>query len=756
MNSLLRLLPLVAVVTALVPAPSSGVQELRDVALFELYQRAVANHTEFERGLGTSADVYIFNDWPTPMTFTSSNSEYMSTQPPATVALGPYSASSKYTIDANGWVPLQSKFQVTLNAATSSNIGVDIGVLPFKTDYTPDTNNPVSQAGVMLAPFNILGKGSDFSFFFFSGPGILGPLLNSGLDANLDALIASIRQTPQKFSVSSDVDVTINDIVNPSVKCSYASLVPGSTDGLLTVNAILDTSMELHTTARFKKVTQKANVKFTGLSVLVTAQVDLSGLINSGSTATSNIGVTFTRFQTSLDDLSLDGDILTDIVAFLYPVLSPFLKLPYKLMSVINTSQNGAILIGLNSLVQSLGVKQVITSKRWISIRSLSSIWHKITSVFDPKPPPQPTGTPTLPPSTATLAAATPTNLPVAPTEMPWMSTPTIQGMKLSDLYIPGTHDSQAYAFEHILSLVKYADIAFLWDFDYTLPAPSDGSFNPISGRPIHLGPVLGDYVMNSIIHVSRAQSRDLTTQLNGGIRHFDLRVYYDPSDDTFHSQHGLRAVPKLVDLLEQVQNFITSNPTAQELIILDISHTNFDQDFKLDNGTTVTSTQIYAKFQSTIAQLQQWIYMPPNARGTPDFDFQMLKDTTLSSITQGANKVLILTPDFALPDLSVNTDGWAIAPSGQATSGGLYELSTAAALSAGDIVGNVLKGLSGKLEPDLLGVKAQQANAQLEQTVRGLEGKTGTKVQLVSVDWWEFGANQKSAADIVIGLNGV
>ncbi|KAK6542742.1 hypothetical protein TWF694_006683 [Orbilia ellipsospora] len=754
MYCLLRLWPLVAIATALVPAPSSGVRELRDVALYDLYQRAVANHTEFERGLGTSADVYIFNDWPTGMTFTSSNSEYMSTEPPATLVLSPYSVSNKYTIDANGWIPLQSKFQITLNPGTPSNINVDIGVLPFKTDYAPDINNPASQAGVMLAPFNILGKGSDFSFFFFSGPGILGPLLNSALDANIGAFIANIRKTPLKFSVSSDVDITINDIVNPDIKCSYASIVPGSTDGLITVNAIVDITVELQTTARFKKLTQNANVQFTGLSVLVTAQVDLGGLITSGSTAASNIGVTFTRFQTSLDSLTVDGDILTDIVAFLYPVLAPFLKLPYKLMSVINTSQNGPILTGLNNLVQSLGVKQVVTSKRWINARSLSSIWEKIKSVFDPPPTLQATGTPAPPPPIATPVPPAPTNTP-APTEAPWMSTLAIQGMKLSDLYIPGTHDSQAYAFQHILSLIQYPDIAFLWTFDYTLPAPSDGSFDPISGRPIHLGPVLGDYVMNSIIHVSRAQSRDLTTQLNGGIRHFDLRVYYDPSDDTFYSQHGLRAVPKLVDLLTQVQNFIASNPTAQELIVLDISHTNFNQDFELDNGTTITSDQVHAKFQSTIGQLQQWIYMPPNARGTPNFDFQTLQNATLGSITQGGNKVLILTPDFALPDLSVNTDGWIVAPSDKPPAG-FYELSTAAALTPGDIVGNVLKGLSGRLEPDLLGVKAQEANAQIESTLRSLEGKTGTRVQLVSVDWWEFGANGKSAADIIIGLNGV
>ncbi|KAJ6255991.1 hypothetical protein Dda_9285 [Drechslerella dactyloides] len=734
MHIAVRLLPLVAAAQALVPAP-----RLRDDdGVNDLYDRSLTDATA-RRGLGTSAEIYFINDWPAPITFTSSDSHYMSNDPPGSVSLGGFSASGKYAVDANGWIPLQSSFKVNMKAASESSVSVNIGMSPFKTGFTVDGKSPAAQAGVMLAPAKILSNGRDFDFYFFAGPGVVGPLINSVLEANAAAVFTNIKKQPMKLTVSNDIDILLKEIVNPSVKCSYASVTPvGNKAGLWDLNIIIDVTAEVRLNARFKKISKDANIKMTGTSLLATAQVDLGRLSGSNLKSVGNVGISITRFQTSIGDIKIDGDILVDIVGGIYPVLAPVLRLPYKLASIINTSENSKILTSLNSMLKSFGANPVL-APRWSTGSILARFKRFISSLLGPSD------------------RSSDVDLRSLPDMARWMSNPTIQSRKLADLYLPGTHDSAAYAFTRTLSLMKYDDIAFLWNLEYYLPAPSDGSFNPLTMTPVHLGPILGSYVMNSVAHISKAQMQDIPAQLAGGIRHFDLRVYYDPTADNFYTQHALRAKPTLADIVAQVQTFV-STAGARELVILVVSHTNFNQDFTLDDGSVVTAAEVAAKFLDVVRPLEDWVYLPGKARGTKNFDFQTLQDTTVGEITQdGKSKVLILTPDFVLPEISVNTDGWDAAPSGATAKKGLYMISTAAALTAADIVGNVCKGLSGQEEVDLLEEKAKVANAALETTVKAAEKAAGgSKIQLVSVDWWEHGLNGKSAAQIIVGLNGI
>ncbi|KAK6330377.1 hypothetical protein TWF696_003473 [Orbilia brochopaga] len=737
MHIALRLLPLVAVAQALVPAPrpQNGDCEL------DIYERSLANATD-RRGLGTSAEIYFINDWPGPITFTTSDSHYMSNDPPGSVSLAGFSASGKYAIDANGWIPLQSSFKINMKAASESTVGVDIGVSPFKTAYTLDGKNPASQAGVMLAPAKILSKGRDFDFYFFAGPGVFGPLINSLLEANAAAVFANIKKQPMMLTISSDVDILLKEVANPSVRCSYASATPAGKTDVWNVNIIVDLAAEVKLNARFKKLKQDANIKLKGMSLLATAQIDFSRLTGSNLKGVGDIGVTVTRFQTSIGEIKIDGEILVDIVGGIYPVLAPVLRLPYKLASIINTSENKQILTSINNALKSLGANPVI-ARRWGKSDSVLVRFKRFISSL-------------LGRSNSAAADAT-VDVRSSPDMSRWMSTPAIQSRKLADLYLPGTHDSAAYAFTRTLSLMKYDDIAFLWNLEYYLPAPSGGTFNPLTSTPVHLGPVLGSYVMNSIARISKAQMEDIPAQLAGGIRHFDLRVYYDPAADNFYTQHGLRAKPTLANIVDQVQAFVSADKANRELVVLVISHTNFNEDFTLEDGTVVTAAQVAAKFLDVMRPLQDWVYMPPKAQGAKNFDFQTLQDTTVAEITTDGSKVLILTPDVVLSEISVHTDGWLTAPAGGAAHKGLYMVSTAAALTAADIVGNVVRGLSGQGEVDLLGEKAKVANAEIEATVRAAEKAAGgNKVQLVSVDWWEYGLNGRTAAQIIVGMNGI
>ncbi|KAK6347418.1 hypothetical protein TWF718_005259 [Orbilia javanica] len=747
MRSFTPLAVLSTTVAALVALPRPRLSDIQDLDYYSLYDKRSPNATA-ARGLGTTADMYIFNDWSSPITYLTTSTTQMSDSPPGSVPLSIFSASSGYAIEARGWVPLQSSFQFSFSnpSSSKSNVKVDIGMTPWKTQYSLVSGKEF-ETGVMLAPAKILENGRDFDFYFFSGPGVMGPLINSVLEANLGAFFAGVKKNPQKVAVNGDIDITVKEFLNPAVRCKYSSVTPGAVANLWVANAILDVTSEIKMKARYKKLNQDAVLKLRNLSILVTAQMDFSKLSSANLANVANIKLSVTRFQISIDGIDIDGDILVDIVGGLYPVFAPVLRLPYKLASIVNTSENKNILGLINAAVNNLGRRQTTTAaKRWYSLGSIptvnfSQLFKRALSSLSPSPKKV---------NSRAVTSRAVKNL------SRWMSDPKVQSLPLSSLYIPGTHDSHAYSFDHALSLMKYSDIAFLWDFDYYRPAPSDGSFNPLTMTPIHLGPILGQYTMNSVARIAKAQGSNILAQLNGGVRHFDLRIYYDPSADTFYSQHGLRAKDTLIDLLTQVQKFLQANPSAAELIILDISHTNFNQDFILDDGvTTIPAVEVQFKFMGTIRQLEAWAYIPINARGVRNFNFQTLKDTQLSQITQGSNKVLFINPDIVLPELSVNTPGWTSVPSsGIMPRGGLYELSTAAALKPGEILNNVLNGLCGRGEQDMLRVKAVEANGKLKQTVRALEVQKGTKVQLISLDWWDVGSGGATAAEAIVGLN--
>ncbi|KAK6495051.1 hypothetical protein TWF481_003078 [Arthrobotrys musiformis] len=730
MRTFVPLTLLSATATALVAVPRPPISEIHELESYDFYTKRDEYNATAARGLGTSADIYIFNDWSEPITFTTSDHSRMSKSPPASVPVSSFGASSGYSIEANGWIPLQSSFKFAFQTPSDEKSGgkVDIGVSPWRTGYSLSGGSEYETA-VLLAPAKILEKGRDFDFYFYTGPGEMGPLISSLLESNLGAFFAGVKKNPQKIALNPDIDITIKEFINPIVTCKYASVKPGLTDWGVT--AIVDFTSEIKMRIRYKKLTQDATLKVTDFSVLAGAALNLGGL-KTTNYKMANLKFSVSKLQTSIGDIKIDGDILVDIVGALYPVLAPVLKLPYKLASIINISENKNILKMINAAA---GGFTGSTTKRWsLPTVDVSGLFKRFVSAFSSGDSKKVTR--------AVKNIST------------WMSAPEIQAKDLASLYIPGTHDSHAYSFDNVLSSMRYSDISFLWDMDYFLPAPSDGSFNPMKETPIHLGPVLGKYAMSSIARVAKAQGSDILSQLKGGVRHFDLRVYYDSAADKFYTQHGLRAKATLIDILNQVQQFIKANPSAAELIILDVSHTNFNQDFTLIDGTIITSQQVQFKYLGTIRQLEQWTYVPINARGTKNFNFQTLKSTVLSQITQGSNKVLFINPDITLPELSVNTEGWMNVPSGVTPKGGLYEISIAATLTPGEILENIMNGLCGVGEKELLKVKATQSNAAIVEKVRGIEGEKKTKVQLVSVDWWDIGKGGKTAVEAIVGMN--
>ncbi|KAK6530386.1 hypothetical protein TWF694_003741 [Orbilia ellipsospora] len=338
MHSVICLLSLLAGANALVvPAPRPN--------------WVPVDNTNSARGLGTSADVYIYNEWTSALTVAGGQNAYMSTNAPPSVQVAANSVAPKFSVEANGWIPLQSAFQLTAtpDGGDASTVHIDIGMTPFKTRYTVGTSNPAGQLGVMLAPAKILEKGRDFDFHIFSGPGTFAPFVQSLVDQKLPGLIAGLKTKPATFNVAQDIAVTLRNVVNPVVKANYVSLGSGK-NGML-VNAIVTFDGEVDLTIALKDLKQDASIKVSGLSVLLSAEGNLLGL---ASAKPGQLNINLTRFQLSVNDININGDILVDVVGALYPVFAPLLKLPYKLASIANTDENDKILSMLNVAVKSI------------------------------------------------------------------------------------------------------------------------------------------------------------------------------------------------------------------------------------------------------------------------------------------------------------------------------------------------------------------------------------------------------------------
>ncbi|KAK6530681.1 hypothetical protein TWF281_007520 [Arthrobotrys megalospora] len=329
MQSLIRLLPLLAAVNALVPAP-------RPISVADLESAKEVD----PRGLGTSAEIYVYNHWSQPLTVTGTDNQHMNISPPASFKVGPNSVSQKYAIEANGWVPVQSSFKLNLKpeGGSQSTVNVDIGVAPWKTGFSLNSKNPAGQVGVLLAPAKILEAGRDFDFHFFSGPGSFTSFVQSQIDQKLPEGLAKVKG--KKFVIEKDIEITVNDIVKPVVKATYVNLGNGP-NGLL-VDAIANVDGEAQLTITFKGVTQKTNIKVKGLSALITADAKLG----------ASIELDVKRFQGSVDAIDISGDILIDVIGVLYPILAPVLKLPYKLASIVNTSENAKVVAYINTAIK--------------------------------------------------------------------------------------------------------------------------------------------------------------------------------------------------------------------------------------------------------------------------------------------------------------------------------------------------------------------------------------------------------------------
>jgi hypothetical protein len=560
--------------------------------------------------MSTSANMTITNDMPLAMDISvTSNSAMSDTFPNMSIAA--FQSSPVTTISTSAW-PSQSQFRLNYdNIDIDENMTVLLGQGAYRTGVQFDS--ALGKAGAVLAPTQPFSPGADYQFYFFGGPGVLPALVNSAIGANLPAVAAYVAAHPLTVKLGPTA-LTITGINLGNASCSYAAITPDGPQRW-NLNAIMNVTGAV--SGHLSSV--DVSVTVTNAAILVQATLDES---NPGQPS-----CTVTRLACSIGDFSISAILLT-VLELMFPPLTTVISSPYHLAGALNTTFNGSIVSAINKAIAD-------HMKPTLAFLAPMAAAGRGTGT----PAAHPVGAPSGPATGMVTNYST------------WMSVPEIQDKLLSELKLPGTHDSGTYQLNPVLSQITYDDIRWLWTLDPgTAPANGVSPFGDLSHK-VYVGPALMQFVLDVVASVSQAQPKAVFQQLAGGIRYLDLRVYYDTRDGLYYLQHGLQG-PKLTDVLDDVASFFNSNSGSGELVFLEISHTNFGDDSRRPAGAA-TLIQEY---------LGKHLYLPDGAAGRAKFDFQQLRRLTLGSITQGSPKVMVLNTDtgYVYSDTVVNTAGFA------------------------------------------------------------------------------------------------
>lgn len=678
----------------------------------------------------TNAYMTITNNYPFSLIVTISNNINMKdTFPSQTIEAG---KTSSLSYVSTGTEISQSYFNI---AYGSNTIKVNIG----QDSYVTNANffGSEGQAGVLLAPTKPFSKDTDYTFYFFAGPGILPPLINSFFTANLPAIVAYVSTSSFTFDLDKDIQIIIKqlDFTPKSIHCSYAALSPidqhHKNNQQWNINMILNLNGRISGSIVYHGMNINFHITLNNGSMLLQSILNINNL--------ETFSCIITKLAFSIQTFNLNKDLLTLIQTF-FSTWYALIDTPYHLASTLNVKYNSLIIeklnIAIKKLLNTTSIKDVFKKNRLVSATRLSYNDNRNMKQ---------------------------TNI----DQSRWMSIPRIQSKTLLQLKIPGTHNSGSYGLTRKLSQIMYDNIKFLWGLNAN-SAPANGqlSFNT---NKLYVGRILFDYIIDTTLRISISQNRTIRQQLDDGVRFFDLRVYYD-TDGSFYIQHSLRG-PELNDVLSQIRHFLDVHSTSGELIFLSISHTNFGDDPEKLPSRMATVIQ---------NNLKPYLYVPANSAGIKHFDFQILSNMTLSSITTTDSnvtspKVIVLNTDNAdeyyYKDTVVNTRGftdsgrWEINSNGvnslteliEVESQGLkkntksmYHISWIQTPKIIDIFQNIVNHISGNASTMLLEQLALETNSALQDFLKNHETNT---FNLVTFDWYDI-SSTTNPVNMIIELN--
>ncbi len=171
---------------------------------------------------------------------------------------------------------------------------------------------------------------------------------------------------------------------------------------------------------------------------------------------------------------------------------------------------------------------------------------------------------------------------PAAMTGANWMSfmQVTIGNRRLTDIVIPGTHDSGTYGITSSSPIAndgKGIDSINAW--------VADKKNNTWYGPILDSFGVFDKIMAEAAVVTSwwaKVQQNNFAAQLQYGVRYFDLRVQqWDAT--SFYCVHSLRGAD-FAELLAAVKTFYAQAGSGSEVLILDIQHT-----FQMNHETFVT-----------------------------------------------------------------------------------------------------------------------------------------------------------------------
>lgn len=182
-----------------------------------------------------------------------------------------------------------------------------------------------------------------------------------------------------------------------------------------------------------------------------------------------------------------------------------------------------------------------------------------------------------------------------------WMAkTEQIHDKKLKEITFPASHDAGTWEFQNEISDDPDAMLAKeLISRGDSLNSWIQGLEFKAAGYNIKLGSKLGSIandvtnkinttVLDAIKLLSQATDKNLTQQLNTGIRWFDLRI--DLTDKGVYTHHFLLGV-RMEDALNQVLDFVKS--TNGEIVVLEMSHYSPKDEGKYNNFVQTVNNKL-------------------------------------------------------------------------------------------------------------------------------------------------------------------
>ncbi len=301
-----------------------------------------------------------------------------------------------------------------------------------------------------------------------------------------------------------------------------------------------------------------------------------------------------------------------------------------------------------------------------------------------------------------------------------WMATlPGISDLPLTELPIPGTHDSGSYG---ITSRSPWA-LTGISDFGILTEFP----------------PLLEDLVIKPIVAGwAKTQGQSLSEQFANGIRYVDLRFTNEP-DGQIYIEHGLRG-PTADDVLGQIAQFADTHP--KEVLFVYVQG--------LNNFDAASNAVLVSKMEDAFGSR-----MAPSALGT---------SATLQDLWAMDKNVIVVYNDSSTvagnpdlwPDDTIFRPWWNV-PS-------MDQLYVANETNLEDRPSGTIWGLFGEATPDttniVMGLLQLGPRSSQGFTTRGqptlqqwLRTDFKTSVNLVTEDWYELMApNESSYTREVLG----